>query len=131
MSDSEIYEIEPLPPRPKREKTGGRLPGSKNRFSKDIRETIHQAFWKAGGRDYLVRVAHKRPDVFAQLLGKTIPTETKVSLLASYQGIPVQVEDRDGLLPLHGPDVASGAVIDAIAHAVQDAATAQDDDWLA
>lgn len=117
----------------------GRRPGEGgrpvDRLNKDIRETIKHAFYAAGGKRYLVEVAHKRPDVFLTLLGRSMPTETKVSLMASYQGIPVTVEDRDSPTLIAAP-VPSPSVLEGIAHEVtrQDAADAAmlmpGDDWL-
>lgn len=94
----------------------GRPPGRANRITRDLRQVIEQAFHKAGGRDYLVKVAHKRPDVFLALVGKIIPQETRVSLLASYQAMPIPVEARDPL-----PQIASearGEVLDAVFTAI-------------
>ena len=75
----------------------GRPKGVPNKLTRDLRATIEQAFHKAGGRDYLVRVAKSRPDVFLALVGKIIPQETRVSLMASYQAMPIPVEARDAL----------------------------------
>lgn len=75
----------------------GRPKGMPNKFTRDLRATIEQAFHKAGGRDYLVRVSKTRPDVFLALVGKIIPQETRVSLMASYQAMPIPVEARDSL----------------------------------
>ena len=94
----------------------GRPPGRANRITRDLREVIEQAFHKAGGRDYLVKVAHKRPDVFLALVGKIIPQETRVSLLASYQAMPIPVEARDPI-----PQIASearGDVLEAVYTAI-------------
>ena len=94
----------------------GRPPGRANRITRDLREVIEQAFHKAGGRDYLVKVAHKRPDVFLALVGKIIPQETRVSLLASYQAMPIPVEARDPI-----PQIAAetrGDVLDAVFTAI-------------
>jgi len=114
---------------------GGRKPGATNKLSRDIRETIKAAFYGAGGRRYLERVAVKRPDVFLALVGKVVPTETRVNVLASYQGIPVQVEDRDSLPALVAAPDASGAVLGAVYDAIGDAlptdtATPAAEDWL-
>lgn len=87
-----------------------------NKLGADLRQVIEQAFHKAGGRDYLVKVAHKRPDVFLALVGKIIPQETRVSLLASYQAMPIPVEARDPI-----PQIAAetrGDVLDAVFTAI-------------
>jgi len=75
---------------------GGRAKGTPNKITADLRACIEQAFFKAGGRDYLVRVAKRRPDVFLALVGKILPSEVKMSVLAAYQALPsVPVEIRD------------------------------------
>jgi hypothetical protein len=80
----------------KNSRRGGRAKGTPNKLTRDIREAIEQALWKAGGRDYLVRVAKRRPDVFLALVGKILPSEVKMSVLAAYQALPsVPVEMRD------------------------------------
>ena len=87
-----------------------------NKITRDLRQVIEQAFHKAGGRDYLVKVAHKRPDVFLALVGKIIPQETRVSLLASYQAMPIPVEARDPI-----PQIAAetrGDVLEAVYTAI-------------
>src|SRR5690349_20913258 len=68
---------------------------AKRRLAGEIREVIQNAFYKAGGRDYLVKVAHSRPDVFLQLLAKVMPSEAHISVLHGYQAMPVRVEVRD------------------------------------
>lgn len=87
----------------------GRPKGSVNKVTQDLREVIQQAFHKAGGRDYLVRVSKTRPDVFLALVGKIIPQETRVSLMASYQAMPIPVEARDSL-----PAIAAETHVDAL-----------------
>ena len=96
----------------------GRPKGARNSLGRDLREVIEAAFHKAGGRDYLVKVAHQRPDVFLALVGKIIPQETRLSVMASYQALPIPVEQREtGPLPPPGAPVA--------------ALPALSDDWLA
>jgi hypothetical protein len=68
---------------------------AKRKINSDLRECIQNAFYKAGGRDYLVRVAQRRPDVFLQLLAKVMPAEAHISVLHGYQALPVRVEHRD------------------------------------
>lgn len=113
---------------------GGRPP---SKLGVDLRAVIEQAFYKAGGRDYLVKVAHKRPDVFLALVGKVIPQETRVSLMASYQAMPIPVEARDSL-----PGIAhetAGNVLDAVYDVIGEGREAlpapalpapSSDDWL-
>lgn len=52
-----------------------------------------------GGRHYLARVAKRRPDVFLALVGKILPAETKLSILAQFQALPlpVPVEEREAI----------------------------------
>ena len=128
-------DFELLPDKKRERRAGYRKPGP-NKLSRDIRETIKNAFYGAGGRRYLERVAVKRPDVFLALVGKIVPTETRVNVLASYQGIPVQVEDRDSVPVLSAAPGTSGAVLDAVYESISDAlpadtATPAPDDWLA
>ena len=112
----------------------GRPKGRPNRITQDLREVIQQAFHKAGGRDYLVRVAKSRPDVFLALVGKILPQETKLSVLASYQAMPIPVEARDSLPALTSSQPVLDAIYDVIqdVHAVPDPVTAASDDaeWL-
>ncbi len=115
----------------------GRPKGRPNRITQDLREVIQQAFHKAGGRDYLVRVAKSRPDVFLALVGKILPQETRVSLMASYQAMPIPVEARDSL-----PGIAhetAGNVLDAVYDVIGEGREAlpapalpapSSDDWL-
>ena len=84
-------------------------PRGPNKLGKDLRAVIEQAFHKAGGRDYLVQIAHKRPDVFLALVGKIIPQETRLSVMASYQAMPIPVEARDSL-----PAIAAETHADAL-----------------
>ena len=109
-----------------------------NKITRDLRQVIEQAFHKAGGRDYLVKVAHKRPDVFLALVGKIIPQETRVSLLASYQALPIPIEARDPIPQI--AQEARGEVLDAVFTAIDapmsapvpasSRAPANADDWL-
>ena len=109
----------------------GRPKGSPNRITQDLRESILQAYHKAGARDYLVGVARKRPDVFCALLGKIIPQETRLSVMASYQAMPIPVEQRDSLPQI--AQEARGDVLDAVYAVMSDplpAALPASDDWL-
>jgi hypothetical protein len=52
----------------------GRKAGSKNKISRDVGEAVLRALEKAGGDEYLVRLAQKEPRSFAALLAKLMPT---------------------------------------------------------
>jgi hypothetical protein len=56
-------------------KTGGRKKGTPNKATADVRDAITQAFERAGGADYLHRLATEDPRTFCTLLGKIIPTQ--------------------------------------------------------
>jgi len=56
-------------------KTGGRQSGTPNRMTASIREAMVEAFHRAGGADYLERVALENPQVFCSLLGKVMPLQ--------------------------------------------------------
>lgn len=58
-------------------KTGGRKKGTPNKTTVKVKQAIIQAFDKAGGVDYLVRVAQDDPRTFCTLLGRVLPTEMK------------------------------------------------------
>lgn len=79
--------------------TKPKRPRGPNRITSSLKDAIEGAFRDAGGREYLVRVAKRRPDVFLALVAKIIPQETRTTLLASYQAMPmpVTVEERRAL----------------------------------
>lgn len=58
----------------------GRPKGSVNKVTKDIREAIKEAFDRAGGVDYLAKVAVEQPQVFCALIGKVIPAEVNANI---------------------------------------------------
>lgn len=99
--------------------------------SGDLRECIENAFHEAGGRDYLVWVARRRPDVFCQLVGKVIPTESRLTILAGYQAMPVPVEVRE---PIPGAIAAPEALAALTGDPSRDPLaipSESGDDWLA
>ena len=59
----------------KRRKTGGRKPGSCNKFTTELRTAVLAAFAELGGSAWLVRVAKENPAAFCALLGKLLPDE--------------------------------------------------------
>lgn len=53
----------------------GRPKGVANKITRDVKAAIVEAFEKAGGVEYLVTVAHEKPETFCALLGKIIPLQ--------------------------------------------------------
>jgi hypothetical protein len=61
------------PSRQKRQKTGGRIAGTPNKVTKELKETILGALDKAGGMKYLQTTAKTHPAAFLALIGKVLP----------------------------------------------------------
>jgi len=55
-------------------KTGGRVAGTPNKMTSDLRGMILGALAGAGGQDYLQRQADENPGAFLTLIGKVLPT---------------------------------------------------------
>ncbi|OUR75983.1 hypothetical protein A9Q83_16610 [Alphaproteobacteria bacterium 46_93_T64] len=64
-------------------KTGGRKKGSLNRINGNIKKEIQDAFFEAGGKDYLLTLSKTDPRAFLSLVGKVIPTEIKAEIKSS------------------------------------------------
>ena len=56
----------------------GRPKGVLNKTTASVKAAIEEAFDKAGGVEYLVKVANKDPRAFLSLLARLIPTDIKV-----------------------------------------------------
>ena len=56
----------------------GRPKGVLNKTTQGVKKAIEEAFDRAGGVEYLVKVANKDPRAFLALLAKLIPTDIKV-----------------------------------------------------
>jgi len=56
-------------------KIAGRVRGTPNRITADVREAIHRAFENVGGTAYLEKIAVERPEISCALLGKKLPKE--------------------------------------------------------
>jgi hypothetical protein len=67
-------------------KTGGRVAGTPNRTTAQVKEAILKAFDQVGGPAYLKRIAEEDPKTFCTLLGKVLPTE-----ITGPEGSPVGV----------------------------------------
>lgn len=57
----------------------GRPKGATNKMTRTIKAAIEQAFEKAGGAEYLARMANEQPVAFMTLLGKVLPTQMEHS----------------------------------------------------
>ena len=56
-------------------KHGGRKKGTPNKTTQDMKSAILEAFERAGGADYLTRLAADEPRTFVTLLAKVLPNE--------------------------------------------------------
>jgi hypothetical protein len=61
-------------------KTGGRKRGTPNQTTSAVREALLEAFHKAGGVNYLTKLATDDPRTFCSLLAKIIPSEVKADV---------------------------------------------------
>lgn len=129
MSEQTSSDVEP-----KRKR--GRPPGLPRRkrgaptLSGDVRECIQNALHELGGRDYFVWVGQRRPDVFCQLVGKIIPSEARLTVLAGYKAMPVPVEERE---PIPG-QIEAAAVLaqvpgEPLTGEPQTVLAVESDDW--
>lgn len=55
----------------------GRKKGVPNKNTTALKDAILNAFHKAGGEDYLVKLSQSDPKTFAMLLGKVLPLQIK------------------------------------------------------
>lgn len=71
-----------------RPKIGGRVKGTPNKITADLREAILHAFEAVGGEAYLAMVAKKHPPVFCMLLAKILPLQ-----VTGKDGQPIETVD--------------------------------------
>lgn len=62
----------------KGKKTGGRVSGTPNKFTGDVRDMILGALEGVGGAAYLERQAKDNPAAFMSLIGRTLPKDIKL-----------------------------------------------------
>jgi len=60
-------------------KTGGRVKGTPNKLTADMREMIRAALDGVGGIAYLIEQARENPTAFLTLVGKIVPSVTTLS----------------------------------------------------
>ena len=56
----------------------GRPRGSVNKVNAQVKQALYEAFEKAGGQEYLVKIAQEQPAVFCRLLARLLPGELKI-----------------------------------------------------
>lgn len=72
----------------KGQKTGGRTKGIPNKVTRDIRACISEAFHKAGGVEYLLKVSKEDARTFLTLVGKIVPQEVVATVTQYVAELP-------------------------------------------
>lgn len=76
-------------------KTGGRVKGTPNKVSGDLRAMVHEALNNAGGVEYLTACASSHTESFLALLGKTLPKiiqgDAENPLVVALQGVKLEL----------------------------------------
>ena len=79
-----------------RKKTGGRVKGTPNKVTKELKDMILGALDDAGGQAYLFDQAKENPTAFLTLVGKVLPTTLQgVDGKNAFEGITVQIVHAD------------------------------------
>lgn len=60
---------------------GGRPHGSKNKFTRDIKEQVLQAFEEAGGKEWFKLLMKQNPGAACGMLSKFIPTQIQAEVV--------------------------------------------------
>jgi hypothetical protein len=58
----------------------GRKKGVPNKFTSKLKEATEAAFDEAGGKQYLLDLAHNEPKIFCQFLIKMIPQAQEITV---------------------------------------------------
>lgn len=74
-------------------KTGGRQPGTPNKLTAQVKDSILAAFDQVGGVDYLARTAESHPQAFMSLLGRVLPIQTEVNATVTTKSLPASVDE--------------------------------------
>ena len=72
----------------------GRKKGVPNKTTTEIKTAVIEAFQKAGGVDYLVKLAANDPRTFCALVGKVIPLQVD----ANVNAVTMTKEQRDAAI---------------------------------
>lgn len=73
----------------------GRVKGSQNKITADVKAMIERALEEAGGYEYLLRQASENPVAFMSLVGKLLPKDINANVSGT-------IALRDYYLKLHG-----------------------------
>jgi len=94
-----------MPFKPKRAKTGGRQPGTVNKFTSTVKDTVLNAFkeLQKDPQHNIVAFGKKYPKEFYLLSGKLIPTEVKQEITVP-EGIKLQFLTDPGCQPIQHAD---------------------------
>jgi hypothetical protein len=87
-------------------KIGGRVAGTPNKHTADLKAMILTALDKAGGVDYLTQQAAQSPAAFMTLVGKVLPTQLTGdpdNPVTYVVRAPSPVESTNEWLRLHAP----------------------------
>lgn len=74
----------------------GRKKGVPNKLTRTIKAAVELAFEKAGGADYLARMAEQEPTSFMTLLGKVIPQQIEHSVNNDLAERMIRYRERPG-----------------------------------
>lgn len=85
---------------------GGRRKGSLNKTTRSIKEAILEAFERAGGVEYLVKVANSDYKTFCALLGRVLPLAVNMDMTDRLAGFLNKLDGQNRQLPsLPAPEV--------------------------
>lgn len=79
-------------------KTGGRVAGTPNKITADLRDMILGALEDVGGRAYLASKAEENPGPFLALVGKCLPKEIKAEIAATHVIQKMPLDQLQGVL---------------------------------
>ncbi len=70
----------------------------------EVKKALYEGLQRAGGQEYLVRIAQEQPAVFCRMLAKLIPSELKID--SEEPQVTLHLRDYTGL---SAKEVADGA----------------------
>ena len=73
----------------------GRPRGAVNKVNAEVKKALYEAFEKAGGQEYLLRLAKEDPRTFCRMLEKLIPSELRIDPEGSQ--VTLHLRDYTGL----------------------------------